>query len=113
MIQHLGGPDPGIIKGGADDGETPLQTAIREMEEEVGISHTLITSHTEIYSDKLKGLSTTYQMHVFACKLESKPKLALDTNEISKAVWMTYDDFSANGRKSQLHIVEKCIEKIS
>ena len=109
---NYGGSDPGIIKGGADDGETPEQTALREMYEEVGIRKESIKSTTEVYSGKLTGLSTTYQMHVFAVELEEKPNLKIDSHEIAEAVWMTYNEFITEGRKSQREIVKKCVEKI-
>jgi 8-oxo-dGTP pyrophosphatase MutT (NUDIX family) len=108
----FGGPDPGIIKGGADDGETPKETAIREMKEEVGIDENLIVEVEEVFTDRLRGLVSEYKFHVFACQLDKKPELKIDTFEIGEAVWMTIDDFNARGRKSQLHIVKQCIGKL-
>ena len=103
----FGDTDPAIIKGGPDEGETPRETALREMTEEVGIPQSLVTDAEEIFVGEVKGLLASYKMHVFAVELKSKPNVHIDKNEIASAVWLTVEEFLHKGRESQRKIVQK------
>lgn len=105
-----GGPDPGIIKGGADAGEQPIDTAIREMVEEVGIKPSrLIGTPKLIAADKVTGLTSTYTFHVFGC--EVKPaKIKIDRTEIKAVEWLTQEEFTVKGRKSHRQYVDKLVK---
>lgn len=101
----FGGTDPAIIKGGPDEGETPRETALREMTEEVGIPQSLVADAEEIFVGEIKGLLASYKMHVFAVELKSKPDVHVDGVEIASAVWMSIEEFMIKGRESQRKIV--------
>jgi len=106
-----GGPDFGIIKGGADEGEEPKQTAIREMEEEVGIKESSIKKLTLISDDVIKGLLAPYKFYVYGAEASSD-KFKIDSHEIAEARWMSYGEYLKVGRKSQLSIVRKAFSML-
>jgi 8-oxo-dGTP pyrophosphatase MutT (NUDIX family) len=104
---NFGGIDPAIIKGNRDDDESPLETALREMKEEVGIHAKDIVKTDEIFDGKISGLVSSYRFIVYGCLLKQAPELKIDTFEIAEAVWLTLDEFRQRGRKSHLKIVEQ------
>jgi len=94
------GPDPAIIKGSLDKGETPKQGALRECEEEVGIPASKFKGLYKLPTRKVQGNTAAYKMTVFAGELEKRPTLKLDKKEIGEALWLTLQEFQRLGRKT-------------
>jgi len=89
--------------GRIENGETALQTALRETWEEIGIS-----------SDKIKILGTLsnfyievsrFQIHPFVGWLEQKPSFILSPDEVEKVVIFPIANFLSNIEQIELETV--------
>ena len=91
-------PEPGrntdfyVITGGVDAGETPIDAAIRETQEEIGIApiHTTDLHKTISYVDKI--LKITYTEHCFAVEIDDSPIILNEEHTDYK--WILLDDFA-------------------
>ena len=97
-----------LPKGKIDLGETKKQAAIREVEEETGVSKLKLgkkiarTFHT--YPQKGKRvLKYTYWYHMTSPKTNLIPQTEED---IEKCEWQTKDDFLQNGKPVYKNILE-------
>ncbi len=86
--QKIQGNRWGVAAGKAENGETPLQTILREVKEEIDITldenkicflGTLYVVHPEIQ----------YTYHMYCYRFESLPDLQLNLEENVEAVWTT------------------------
>jgi 8-oxo-dGTP pyrophosphatase MutT (NUDIX family) len=107
----FGGKQPGIAKGGAEANEKPIETAMRECEEEIGLTKENFSSIIEGAKEFIQGEASSYPFYVYAAKLESVPQIRL-SDEIGAVTWLTMEEFRQIGRKSQLGVVEKTYNKI-
>lgn len=92
VIQHNAG-HWGFPKGHAEAGETPIQAAVREFNEETGLSIAKILEAAplqEIYSFYHNRILIHKVVHYFLA--EVKGTLALQAKEISDARWCSYDE---------------------
>lgn len=111
----FGGPDPMIAKGHVDAGETYEQAGVREAEEELGLKRSNIVQGTlELgWKGELAGMTGSYPFEVYMCNIDDVVDFNEPHYETKEVVWMTLEDFSMKGRKSQLHIVKAIADKIS
>lgn len=95
LIHRRGSWD--LPKGKMDPGETPEQTAVREVQEETGLhqitlgEHLLDTWHTYEHKDK-RVLKTTHWYRMQTTDHQLVPQTEED---IEQAVWADLDDFLA------------------
>lgn len=101
----FGGAKPQIAKGHVDEGETPKQAGVREAEEELGLRRSNIGTVLKGWSGTQAGLSETYPMTVFAARVKSKTAFDKPHYETEKTVWLSAEEFKAQGRKEQAAIV--------
>ncbi len=90
----LGSGDWGLPGGGLHRGEDPAVGAIREVDEEVGLSIDGKQLST-IYSGRIYSKGLSYGAVIFGAVLGSKPKLNLQRLEIRDAKWVSIDDIQS------------------
>lgn len=101
--QTYGGDSPQIAKGRIEDGEDPLETAIREAQEELGLIRANIDGQVENLGVHLG------RTHMFAARVHSKDLFGVFSFETEEVVWMTEDMFRTQGRdihRDVVHLVE-------
>lgn len=111
---NYGGFLPSIAKGHIDDHESALKAALRESNEELGLrqSNLIESSIILAWSGSIEGLNEKYNMLVFAGQVKNKHNFSKPHFETGKTVWMTINDFLANGRQSQKQIVDHVNQRV-
>ncbi len=100
-----GGPDFQIAKGKIEVGESELETAIRESNEELGLRQDNIL-HT-FYCGKFLG-----RTHVFAAIVQNKEDFDDFDNETGAVKWMTLAEFLYSGRDIHHDVVQAAYDEI-
>lgn len=112
----FGGPRPMISKGKIENGESALECAIREAEEELGYKPRngrgepvlLFNGRTQLYS-------CAYQLTVYGIEIMDRYDFDKWSDETEYTVWMSLDEFKLKGRRDHLHyleLLEKYVRKI-
>jgi 8-oxo-dGTP pyrophosphatase MutT (NUDIX family) len=89
LIQHKGAKHWGFPKGKSDEGETPLQSAQRELLEETALSLQKILQDEpfiEEYTFTRHGEKISKKVYYFAALVSGEPKL--QENEIVDGKWV-------------------------
>lgn len=108
----FGGPDWQISKGHVDPGESPLNAAIREGEEELGLRKSnLVQSSLVMKVLEFTGLKESYFMACVRVEVKSNEDFGTPHYETGETKWMTVDQFLKIGRKSQRHAVSELFAK--
>lgn len=89
--EKWGGPLPQIAKGKQDDGESSLQTALREGQEELGLFEGNIIQTYDLGT----FLGRT---NIYVAKVKDKNMFGDPGDETGQVVWMTNEDFQEKGR---------------
>lgn len=101
---NFGGTKPAIAKGNIDPGESVLDAAIREAEEELGLVRSNIIRNTlRLVWTGHKG----YSMTVFMCEVYSKENFVEPHFETGETHWLTSKQFAEEGKAWQISIVSK------
>ena len=81
----------GLPAGKLNGGECPLQGAIREVGEEVGIhlDHSDLQHLTQVY---FQTDACRYVFHIYGAQLEDRPLVDLSIDEHSEYRWCTFDE---------------------
>lgn len=86
----------GLPKGNVDRDETPEQAALREIEEEVGISahrlRILATLPASEYVYRRSGRLIFKRVHHFLVRAPARSRLIPQPDEIAEAVWLPIDE---------------------
>lgn len=104
--EKYGGLAPQIAKGQIDEGETPVQAAVREAYEELGLDDSLFVTDPELLVETHEGLS------IFSVQLSSLNFNHFPGYETSRVVFLTADEFSAIGRDWQRTFIKLLDNKI-
>jgi 8-oxo-dGTP diphosphatase len=83
----LGRQDWQLPGGGKRRGETPYQTAIREVEEEVGV-HVVHEDIKHIKDGRWQTDGLNFKYTIISARLRTKPELALRRWEVIDALWL-------------------------
>jgi len=104
----FGGPQPAIAKGHVDPGESVKAAAIREASEELGLKSSNIIPGTVklAWKGKIEGNKSAYVMTVYIGEIRKKKDFSEPCSETGSTHWMTARQFEAEGRKSQVKIVQ-------
>lgn len=105
----MGGLDPAIAKGNIEAGETPLQAAIREASEELGLRASNMLKDT---LDLIWTGSGGFSLSIYTCQIINTHDFDEPHFETRETVWMNYEDFSRVGKMWQIPIVKKARDSI-
>lgn len=96
---EYGGPLPQISKGKVEDGETYLETALREAKEEIGlfIGNVILTEEVGMFMGR-----TT----VFITKVKDKTMFGEPSFETDSVVWLTLEQFLEGGRELHKPVIK-------
>lgn len=107
-----GGSHPQIAKGSIDPGEDTATAAMREGMEELGLQHSNIVAVRSVGTERITGLDETYSLSLFAAKVKNPGQFSQPHYETGKRVWLSAEEFSKVGRKSQAALVKKAYDII-
>lgn len=108
-----GGDQPMVAKGHIDAGETPLQAAIREGREELGlVSSNFKSQPFHVLDETITGYTSSYIMRVYGVEVKDQTNFTKPGYETKEVVWLTQEEYHKHGRKSQVMFVDKLISLI-
>lgn len=92
LICHTAG-HWGFPKGHAEDKETPLQSALRELKEETNLEADSLLFQDPLEEDyNFKRSGKTIEKKVLYYIIKAKGKVNLQTDEISDGKWLSFED---------------------
>jgi len=101
-----------LPKGGTEDGETPLQTAIREIGEETGLDKIKLLADLGIKKRLTFEKDCWSRMHYFLFMTKQIDGVATDPFENYKPEWFDIDDLPPMFWPEQKELIEENREKI-
>jgi len=109
-----GGSKWQISKGMVDAGEKPIDTALREAQEEMGLNKANIKNGTIQlgWQGRIAGDIEEYDLAIFIGEIISKTGFGKPDFEIAGTRWMTIQEFFQEGRRSHQAVVNNCFQKI-
>lgn len=111
----FGGSDPMISKGKIDAGESSLQAALREGEEELGLKrHNIVDGTLEAgWSGMVSGLDARYHMDIYICEVKSMTDFGTPQYETEKTIWLDLVSALKQVRTSHRPIVTAIAAKLN
>lgn len=108
----FGGPRPMISKGKIESGETALQAAIREAEEELGLKQRNMRGDIiPLYAGRQELYSGAYDLTVFGVEIQDQCDFDKWCEETLYTEWHDLENFRKVGRKDHIKFVE-ALEKL-
>ena len=110
-----GGDRPQIAKGEIENGEAPLDAAIREGIEELGLRYDnmIFSTLRQAASGQCEGQYANYPVRIYAVRVKDQNEFDAPHHETKERVWMTYLDFVRDGREQQEEIVSMAFTDIA
>lgn len=110
----FGGPRPMISKGKIEAGETPQQAAVREAIEELGLKERNTRGEIiEVFSGHIQLRSCAYDLYVFGVEIQDRYDFDKWGDETEYTLWVTLDEFIADGRRDHVKLVQALENAIS
>lgn len=110
----FGGPRPMISKGKIEAGETPLEAAIREAEEELGFKQRNTRgSYILLADERVQLFSGAYNLTVYGVEIQDRYDFDKWCDETEFTTWMTLESFKQKGRKDHVKFVEALERKVA
>jgi len=104
----FGGPRPMISKGKIEKGETKLEAAVREAEEELGFKMRNARGNlVQVAEERVTLHSGAYDLAVYGAEIIDKYDFDKWCDETEYVVWMTLSEFRNKGRRDHVKYVEK------
>lgn len=108
----FGGPRPMISKGKIEPGETELEAAIREAQEELGLRIQNTRGRLQKVAEEHVTLSSgAYDLAVFAVEILNKYDFDKWCDETEYTCWLSLEQMKEKGRKDHVKYVER-LEKL-
>lgn len=101
-----------LPKGGTEDGETPLATAKREIEEETGLNDLKLVLELGVKERLTFDKTYLSKMHYFLFITKQKEGIPTDPFENYKPQWFDIDKLPPMFWPEQMELIEKNKEKI-
>lgn len=96
-----------LSKGKIEDGETTLECALREAEEELGLLRENLTDKPFfVAAEQVVLRSGTYHLTVYAAPIRDRWNFGKWCDETEFTTWMTLEEFREKGRKDHIKYVE-------
>ena len=109
----FGGPRPMISKGKIEEGEAPLETAIREAEEELGFKQRNARGAIlPIFDGRQELYSGAYHLSVYGVEIQDKYDFDKWCDETEFTLWMSLEEFKVKGRRDHVKFVEQLEAKV-
>ena len=114
IIKSLNG-DVGFPKGHMEPGESELETAIRELKEETGISVNVIPGFRRQIEYELRRMPDTVKQSVYFLGECTSDKITCQETEVTEAGFVSYEDalklLTFEETKNILEDAEKFLDK--
>lgn len=98
-----GGTKFQIAKGNIDKGENPLEAALRECSEELGLIDTNV-----LWIEKCGVFFGNHHIYVALLKTDCHSSFTDFTYETEETGWLTKNEFLEVGRKKHKPVIEEC-----
>jgi 8-oxo-dGTP pyrophosphatase MutT (NUDIX family) len=105
---RYGGTKFQIAKGHIDRGENPLEAALRECNEELGLVESNI-----VWLEKCGEFFGNHHIYVALLRSDCPSKFEPFTDETSDVAWMNESVFVDSGRKKHRPVVQECVLKFN
>lgn len=103
----FGGPRPMISKGKIEDGESTIDAAVREAEEELGLQvRNTRGTPKMIFEGRQELFSGAYHLTVYGVEILDRTDFGKWCDETEYTIWMSLDEFKVKGRKDHVKFVE-------
>ena len=103
----FGGPRPMLSKGKIEEGETTLECAIREAEEELGLDRgNLLNAPFLVADERVQLRSGAYNLTVYAAQIRDRWDFGMWCDETEYTVWVTLEHFMEVGRRDHIPYVK-------
>ena len=107
----FGGPRPMISKGKIEPGESKLEAAVREAEEELGFkARNARGQMLGVADERVTLYSGSYELAVFGVEIMDRYDFDKWCDETEFTTWMTLESFKLKGRKDHVKYVERLEE---
>ena len=110
----FGDRSPAIAKGGVEKGETTLQAALREAEEELGLNRINIDMSTweKAFEGLVMGRIKLHHLTVYTVRVIDKSDFGPTVDETFATIWLTASGFKKSGYAPHKFIVQDICNKI-
>lgn len=110
----FGDRSPAIAKGGVEKGETALQAALREAEEELGLNRSNIDMSTldKVFEGLIMGRIKLQTLTVYTVRVLDKQDFGSTVDETFATIWLTSDGFKKSGYAPHKFIVQDICDRI-
>lgn len=110
----FGDKSPAIAKGGVEKGETTLQAAIREAEEELGLNRLNIDMSTldKVFEGTVMGRVRLQHLTVYSVQVIDKDDFGETVDETFATIWLTAKGFKKAGHDPHKFIVQEASDRI-
>lgn len=104
----FGGPRPMLSKGKIEDGESALECAIREAEEELGLVRSnMIKEPVLLAEERVVLRSGAYHLTVYSVEIRDRWDFGKWCDETEYTEWHTLESFQERGRKDHVKYVQQ------
>ena len=109
----FGGPRPMLSKGKIEMGEDALECAIREAEEELGLSRfNMIGDPKFLTEERVVLRSGAYHLTVYTVEIRDRWDFGKWCDETEYTVWLTRNEFKEQGRRDHVKYVEMLYDSL-